>query len=197
MARTKNQGARRAQLITAAAQTILERGATETRLRDIAAEAGLTPTSVLYYYPDVRELFTAVFEQGMQTYCRRREESINQAVGAWDQLDACIHSGVPRPGETEDTSRLLVTLAPVALRDETALALQRDFLANQVVLYQRILQVGQDEGTFQLTAPAAQLARDFVALEDGYVLSVLTGTQTADEVEQRLRQHARLVTTTA
>ncbi|MER5453032.1 TetR family transcriptional regulator [Streptomyces sp. NPDC002764] len=67
MARPKNQAERRAQLIDATARTVVELGATATKLRDVARVAGVTPASVLYYYPDIQELFAAVFERSAAT----------------------------------------------------------------------------------------------------------------------------------
>lgn len=194
MARPKNQTARRAELIEAATKALLEHGATNARLRDIAEAAGVTPASVLYYYPDIQELFTAVFERGGATYCRLREEQIAAARGAQEQLAACIHSGVPWPGHAEQTSRLLYELFPVALRNEAAAEQQRSFIARQAALYQHVLERGLQTGEFHLAAPAADLARSFVALEDGYCLDVLVGAATAAEVEQRLLTHARITT---
>lgn len=192
MPRPRNQTARRAQLIAAAAQAVLEHGAAQARLRDIAAQAGLTPASVLYYYPDVHELFTAVLAQGTATYGERREQDIARFTTARDRLRACIRSGVPRPGETEETSRLLYELAPVVLRNKAAAEDNKRFIDRQTELYRQVLEDGARSGEFELAAPADVLARSFVALEDGYGMHVLVGDLTADEVERRLLLHARL-----
>ncbi|SFJ40487.1 TetR/AcrR family transcriptional regulator [Amycolatopsis sacchari] len=192
MPRPRNQTARRAQLIAAATQTVLEHGAAQARLRDIAQQAGLTPASVLYYYPDVHELFTAVLTQGSVTYCEGREQEIARFSTAADRLRACIRSGVPRPGETADASRVLYELAPVVLRNETAAAEYKRFIDRQTALYHRVLTDGERSGEFRPVDDVAVLARSFVALEDGYGLDVLTGDLAADEVERRLLLHARL-----
>ncbi|GHF96138.1 TetR/AcrR family transcriptional regulator [Streptomyces thermodiastaticus] len=194
MPRPRNQAARRAQLVEAAAHTVVERGLTNARLRDIAARAGVTPASVLYYYADVNELLAAVFEQGTETYVLRRRTAVEACAGSWDRLAACIASGVPYPGEAETASRLLYELLPVAFRNEAAGERQRTFLVQQTELYRRVLQEGEDSGDFRLTAPAGFLARGFVALEDGYGIDVLSGAATAQDIEERLLHHARLVT---
>lgn len=194
MARPKNQALRRAQLLEAATRAVLDHGSTGTRLRDIAEQAGVTPASVLYYYPDMRELFTAVHERGLTTYCEHREQQTAQHEDVTGRLRACIRCGVPRPGETEQTSRLLYELQSVALRDETAAAQQRTFVERQTSLYEAILEEGERSRQFRLVAPAAVLARSFVALEDGYGMDILTGAATADDVERRLLLHASTVT---
>ncbi|MFE5393275.1 TetR/AcrR family transcriptional regulator [Streptomyces sp. NPDC056568] len=194
MPRPRNQTARRAQLVRAAAQAVLDRGVTNARLRDIAAQAGLTPASVLYYYPDINDLLVAVFEQGTETYVLRRREAVAAAPTAWAGLAACVTSGIPFPGEAETTSRLLFELLPVTFRGETAGARQRAFVAQQTDLYRQVLDAGAESGEFRLQAPSEFLARAIVALEDGYCIDILSGAATAEQVEERLLCHARLMT---
>ena len=194
MPRPRDQVARRAQLVEAAAQAVISRGAANARLRDVAAAAGLTPASVLYYYPDLGELLAAVFERGTQTYIVHRRASVDAADGAWSRLLACIRSGVPFPGENEVTSRLLYELLPVTFRNEAAKAQQRRFVADQAALYRQVLEEGAASGDFELVDDAAFLARGFVALEDGYGIEVLSEEATAQHVHDLLVRHARLVT---
>lgn len=194
MPRPRDQAARRAQLVEAAAQAVISRGAAHARLRDVAAEAGLTPASVLYYYPDLGELLAAVFERGTRTYIEHRRESVDAAHGAWARLQACIRSGVPFPGDAEMTSRLLYELLPVTFRNESANHRQRRFVADQAELYRQILADGAASGEFDLVDDAAFLARGFVALEDGYGIEVLSNEAGAEQVYDLLVRHARLVT---
>jgi AcrR family transcriptional regulator len=194
MARPRNQTKRRDELINAAAQAVLQHGAAGMKLADIAQEAGLTSASVLYYYPDVRDLFTAVFEQGSLEYCLRREERVARALNPREKLRECIHSGVPRPGSSEEASRILYELMPVVLRNEAAAAQYTSFVNRQAALYEVILEEGRASGDFSLLTPAKEVARNFVALEDGYGINVLTGAMTADEVEETLVLYARSAT---
>jgi AcrR family transcriptional regulator len=190
MARPRNQAARRDQLVAAAGRVLLDRGSSAARLADIASEAGVTPAAVLYYYQDVDELFSEVFLQGVTEYCDRREARIEAESDPEAQLRACIHSGVPWPGESESASRILVELIPVYLRNKNAARQQSAFVQRQTNLYKGILERGADDGTFTLAAPAAFLARSFVALEDGLVMDVLLGDLTPDDEYQFLINHA-------
>ena len=58
--RPRNQAERRRQLANAGRHVLLERGAVGLRVKDIAERAGITPSSVLYYYPRIDELMMAV-----------------------------------------------------------------------------------------------------------------------------------------
>jgi AcrR family transcriptional regulator len=193
MARPKNQSKRRDQLVEATSNAVLLHGAAAMRLTDIAAEAGLAPSSVLYYYPDVRELYTAVFTQGAIQYCELRETSVADELTPEERLFACIRSGVPRPGAAADTSRLLYELAPIVLRNEAAAAGYETLIARQTALYESVLDACAASGRFTLLMPAALLARSFVALEDGYGIDVLTGAITPDEEEGFLLRYARIM----
>jgi AcrR family transcriptional regulator len=194
MARPRNQAERRAQLIDATARTVVDLGATATKLRDVAKAAGVTPASVLYYYADIQELFAAVFERSAATYFVSREKAIAAAEGPVARLRACIHTGVPWPGEGEESTRLLFELFPVALRNEGAADRQRLFIDQQIELYRHVLELGEESGEFTLADDAHALGRSFVALEDGYAMDLLVGSAAAQDIEDRLLTHARIVT---
>ncbi|MGX1316456.1 AcrR family transcriptional regulator [Streptomyces calvus] len=194
MPRPRNQAERRAQLIDAAARAVMSIGATAVKLRDVAAEADVTPASVLYYYSDLQELFSAVFDHAAATYLVIRKDAMAAAEGPVEQLRACIHSGVPWPGKGEESTRLLFELFPVALRNEAVAQAHRLFFGRQTELYRQVLAHGRDTGEFALTAEPLALGRSFVALEDGYAMDLLVGTATAEEIEARLSAHARMVT---
>ena len=193
MARPKDQKKRREQLITATANAVLLHGSTEMRLADIAEEAGLASASVLYYYPDVQELFTAVFEKGSIQYCEEREAHVAQETAPLQRLHACIRSGIPRPGAAEEASRILYELTPIVLRNESAAAQHETFITRQATLYEGVLEECQATGQYRLLMPAKILARSFVALEDGYGIDVLTGAITADQEEEWLLQYAHTI----
>ncbi|MBY8878268.1 TetR/AcrR family transcriptional regulator [Actinacidiphila acidipaludis] len=194
MVRPRNQAERRAQLIDATARTVVDLGAPATKLRDVARAAGVTPASVLYYYADIHELFAAVFERSAATYFVTRSEAIADAEGPTARLRACIHSGVPWPGQAEESTRLLFELFPVALRNESAAERHRLFADQQAGLYRDVLESGQASGDFALAGDADALGRSFVALEDGYAMDLLIGIVDPREIENRLLDHARLVT---
>lgn len=193
MARPKDQTKRRDQLVAATATAVLQRGSTEMRLTDIAQEAGLSPASVLYYYPDVQELFMAVFAQGGRQYCEQRESRVAEESTPWARLQTCIHSGIPWPGPAEEASRILYELMPIVLRNETAATRYHELIVRQVVLYQRVLEECEASGQFRLLMPPEVLARSFVALEDGYGVEVLTGATTPEEEEAWLLHYAQTV----
>ena len=193
MARPKEQTKRRDQLVAAAGSAVLHHGSNSLRLADIAEEAGLTSASVLYYYPDVRELYTAVFAQGSDEYCTHREARVAQETTPESKLAACIRSGIPWPGEAEEASRILYELTPIVLRNEAAAAENASLIARQSALYEQVLAECEASGRFRLLMPPDALARSFVALEDGYGVNVLTGDLSPEQEEQWLLDYARIM----
>src|SRR3954454_13667568 len=84
--RPKDQSARREQLMAAARQVLLERGAVGLRVKDVAERAGLAPSSVLYYYPDVGDLLLEVARSAMERYAEDRAAAVREAEGAIPRL---------------------------------------------------------------------------------------------------------------
>ncbi len=102
MARRKDQAARRRQLAQAAGRAIAARGIGGVRLKDVAAEAGLSSQSVLYYYPDLRQLVEHAIEHTLERFAQRRAA----AAAAIDNPRAALISTIrpaSLPGQTTRT----------------------------------------------------------------------------------------------
>jgi AcrR family transcriptional regulator len=172
--RRKDQARRRAQLVVAARAVLLDRGALGLRVKDVAERAGLTPSSVLYYYPDLADLLLEVTREAMHRYAERRDEAIRELADPAAQLRLAIHLGVPT-GPDDEESRLLYELDALTGTSQAFAALSASFFDRQVALYERVLERGAESGAFVLTAGVQTLARGLVALEDGLGLQVVLG----------------------
>src|SRR3954465_4185754 len=100
--RRKDQTARRQQLTDAARQVLLERGAVGVRVKDVAERAGLAPSSVLYYYPNLDDLLLEVWREAMPRYAERRAEAVRELSDAPDQLRLAIRLGIPTGPDDEE-----------------------------------------------------------------------------------------------
>jgi AcrR family transcriptional regulator len=179
--RRKDQGRRRAQLVGAARAVLLERGALGLRVKDIAERAGLAPSSVLYYYPDLGDLLLDVSREAMRRYGERRAEAIRELADPAAALRLAIRLGVPT-GPDDEESRLLYELDALTGSSKVFATLSAAFFDRQVMLYQRLLERGADSGAFTLGADPETLARGLVALEDGLGLQVVLGHPGIDGV---------------
>src|SRR4051794_16149029 len=88
--RRKNQAERRDQLTRAARQVLLERGAVGVRVKDVAERAGLAPSSVLYYYPNLDELLIEVSRGAIERFTERRAAAVRRVEAPARQLRLAI-----------------------------------------------------------------------------------------------------------
>ena len=170
--RKKDQGRRRAQLAAAAREVLLERGALGLRVKDVAARAGLAPSSVLYYYPDLADLLLEVSRDAMQRYGERRAQAVRKLAEPSSKLRLAIHLGVPT-GPDDEESRLLYELDALTGSSAVFATLSAAFFDRQVMLYESLLERGAEARVFELEADPETLARGLVALEDGLGLQVV------------------------
>jgi AcrR family transcriptional regulator len=177
--RRKNQAERRDQLARAARQVLLERGAVGVRVKDVAERAGLAPSSVLYYYPNLDELLIEVSRGAIERFTERRAAAVRRAEGPARQLRLAIHLGVPS-GPDDTDSRLLYELDAFTGTSPAFGILTASYFDRQAVLYESILDAGARDGGFELTADGLAIARGLVALEDGLGLQVVIGHPAID-----------------
>src|SRR3954453_5560807 len=180
--RPRNQAHRRRQLANAGRRVLLERGAVGLRVKDIAERAGITPSSVLYYYPRLDELMIEVSREAMERYAEKRSTRVRALADPVDQLRLTIELGVPT-GPDDDESRLLYELDAFVGSSPAFRVLSSAFFDRQVTLYEQVLETGAARGAFRLAAPAGSLARGIVAMEDGLGLQVVIGHPGLDSAE--------------
>ena len=68
MARPKEQTARRAELVAAAGRAVVRRGVRGLRVKDVAAEAGISAGLVSYYFPDLDDLLVDLHEHSVDRF---------------------------------------------------------------------------------------------------------------------------------
>ena len=102
MPRPKNQAARRGQLKQAAKRAIAARGIEGVRIKDVAIEAGLSPQSVLYYYPELDTLIEEAIQHVVERFAERRRETADGIGDPRAALVAMIKAGLPTGPDDED-----------------------------------------------------------------------------------------------
>lgn len=185
MARPRNQEKRRRELMSAAHHVVSRKGMADAKLRDVAAEAGLTPGAVLYYFENLDGLFFAAYERAVERFCVEREEAVAAAPDPRTALETAIRLGVPT-GPEDSEIRLLYEFEAVAFRSPDCARLMADYVERQVDMYAGLLESGVAAGAFSLREDARTVARNLIALEDGHGVYVLTGQVTPAQVERML-----------
>lgn len=180
MARPKNQGARRLELVQAAKQAIAERGLTGLRAVDVAARTKLSPGTVAYYYPDLGELVQEVHRDAVSRFYWNRLGEAQSGDEPRAKLRRMIRSGIPLSRDDVDF-QVLNELHTHAFRDEYHGRLMARLFEQEVSLYASVLEEGERLGQFEMRLPVAAAASNLVALEDAYGLHYLGGTPLSTE----------------
>jgi AcrR family transcriptional regulator len=193
MARRKDQADRRRQLAQAAGRAIIARGIGGVRLKDVAAEAGLSSQSVLYYYPDLRELVEHAIQHTLERFGQRRAAAAAVIDDPRAALISTIEAGLPAGPDDEDL-RILYEAAGYFRDDHTLGDRIRAMTAKQVEVYQRILEQGQARGEFELADTSEAIARNLIALEDAYGLYIIGGAPIVDDAVRQILSFASMAT---
>jgi AcrR family transcriptional regulator len=131
VARRKDQAARRRQLKQAARRAIASRGVEGVRVKDIAAEAGLSSQAVLYYYPDLDDLIEEAIQHTLERFAERRFEAAERSDDPRRALVEAIAAGLPAGADDEDL-RVLYGAAAY-FRDKPALGDSSEAIARNIV----------------------------------------------------------------
>jgi AcrR family transcriptional regulator len=193
MARPKDQHARRESIRSAALQALAARGVAGVRLKDVAKEAGLSPATVLYYYPDMADLLHEVLQDAMDRFYERRREAIAGIDDARERLVATIRAGLPT-GPDDTGVRLAWDAIAIELHNPTLAEFDRLYVERQTDLYERVLELGVTQGHFVLPNEARDVATNLVALEDYHGLRVVLGWCSVDQASQLIVDYAALAT---
>lgn len=195
MARRKDQTARRDHLIQSTLETIASRGLSGLSLKSIAEAAGISPRLIAYYYPDLDDLVEATYQAATERYFWSRQSALEGDAGPRTKLARLMHSGLPRDGDRL-LSQVLNEMSVNAGRNAMHATLMTLLFDREVSLYTSVLEAGRRSGDFDLTEPVAQIARNFVALEDALGLHLLGKNSSLDVecADHQLVSYARTVT---
>lgn len=180
MARPKRQGERRRQLARATQRVVARYGLEGAKLSRIAAEAGLTPGSILYYYPDIDELVLEAVNLSMRRFYEERARMIEALEDEpVTRLVRMIESGLPSDGEDVEV-RLFCQMGGAAGSNPLAATMLTALYDRQVSLYQVVLEQGRAGGVFTIPGSTLSAARNLVALEDAYGYRIVAGHGSID-----------------
>ncbi|HEY7660474.1 MAG TPA: TetR/AcrR family transcriptional regulator [Actinomycetota bacterium] len=167
---------RHQEILDAAARVITERGLAETRISDIAEQAGVSPGLILYYFDSKDRLLSEALTYANDQFYLRTSREIRRIPSARDQLRRLIDLSVP--GYLAEFGRLdewalWIEVWVRALRDP-------EMAKDREVLDQRwraqiadIVRGGQASGEFGSSADPEELALRIASLIDGLAIQVI------------------------
>ncbi len=139
----------------------------DVQLKQVAAEAGLTPGAVLYHFPDIQTLLVEANRAGMERFYDARLRAIAGIPEPERKLVMTIESGLPVDSD-DPAVKLMCELGGAAARYPAYAVMLTALYDRQVAMYQVILETGAAQGVFALSSPSLTIARNIVALEDAY-----------------------------
>ena len=144
MARPRLDHVRKAQILTAAAAVLSERGYANTRVVDIAKAAGTSPAAILYWFDGKQGLLAEALALRELEFHDRYTVRIEQAATASLQLRILIEAMIRHYDWA-----LWMELCVLALRD-TAAAAERDRMDRRwrAMLLRKVISDGQQQGEF-------------------------------------------------
>jgi AcrR family transcriptional regulator len=193
VARTRDQEARRKQLVAAARDVVAEKGVAAVQLRDVAKAADLTPGAVPYYYEDLHQLLQQVYEAATRRFSFDRERAIAATDAPAQRLGTALRMAVPS-GPDDAELRMLFEFDAMIFGDPRYLTYAREYLDRQVRMYEQVLHSGTTAGAFTLHGSVGDIARNLLALEDSHGFSVLIGALGPDEMLRLLQNYAAAAT---
>ena len=172
---TRNKD-RHQEIVDAAARVITERGLAETRISDIARQAGVSPGLILYYFDSKDRLLAEALTYANDQFYLRASREIRRLPSARDQLrrliDLSVPGLLPEYGRLDEWA-LWIEVWVRALRDQ-------EMAKDREVLDQRwraqiaeIVRGGQASGEFTTELTAEELALRLAALIDGLAIQVI------------------------
>ena len=85
---------RRAQIIAAAKERLIERGVEGLVLRDISSELGITHGNLQYYFPTKNDLIKAIFDEEVEEYTTALLESMEASSDPSDIISNIVDSNM-------------------------------------------------------------------------------------------------------
>lgn len=179
MTRPKTKTDRRRLLIDAAETMIARRGVASVTLREVANEAGMSSSALLYYYPAMKDLLDDVQRQAAERFWTLRAAAVAEIADPRQKLKAMIRNGIPE-GPDDRLCRLLYELGAYSRSDPAYAARHIALFERQVAIYVGILEAGAALGAFELRATSDAIARALVVLEDGLGLHLINMVPAVD-----------------
>jgi len=159
----------------AACRAFAARGASATRIADIAREAGVSSAIIHYYYKSKDEVLLAALQWANEHTTRRLHELRGQTTDPIDLLRRTLELAVPAEGVLRDEYVLWIETW-ARMRLQPRLLAECVAMSDRWTLFiEELIDEGARAGAFHPVAPAAEIAQRTVALSDGLSFRSVVG----------------------
>lgn len=189
MARPNVEAERREQILRSASRTIAQRGIKSLRIADVAADAGVSPGIIHYYFTNKQTLTRAAFERNFEHSLARRADILNSTDDAPQKLRAIVDAYLPSGDETVEAWHVWAELWVEGLHDLDLQKLNEGAYGEWRGIISMIIRAGQSAGQIAPGDPI-EIANMLVALLDGLALQVLVGSRAMNLERMRRTCHS-------
>jgi AcrR family transcriptional regulator len=159
---------RRPAILAAAAEVIRERGLENARVADVAARAGTSSASVLYYFASKGELLNEALTTAEERYYVELRHELGQIESARERLVKIVGGGA---SEGDYDAALWMELWAKALRDPELAATRADLDGRWREAIAEVVRYGQQRGEFGPVEPES-FAAVLASLLDGLAVQI-------------------------
>jgi AcrR family transcriptional regulator len=159
---------RRPAMLSAAAEVIRERGLENARVSDVAARAGTSAPSVLYYFETKAELLKEALTSAEEEYYDDLERELDGIESARERLARIVAGGA---GDGDYDASLWMELWARALRDPELAATRAELDGRWRRAITDVIQYGQERGEFG-EVEAEDFAMLLSSLLDGLAVQI-------------------------
>jgi AcrR family transcriptional regulator len=185
--RTEQVDRRRAQLLAAAYQVVLDRGLANIRIADVAQATKVSGGLVHYHFATKDALLTEMMRSAARQDIDRLHEIAGGRGSAVERLDRVMREYVPA-ADGDQSWLLWVDAWGAGLRDESLRAISEELDGMWAAALEDVLRDGARTGEFDCPDPAASAVR-LASLLDGLGLRVTLGRKGMSRT--RMVEHAR------
>jgi AcrR family transcriptional regulator len=169
---------RRARVLEAAAQALLQRGFAETRIADIADRAGMSPGHVMYYFASKEQLLLEALRFREEALFYADIAGVPEGAGAWERLERWIERSIPSGAGDEQWS-LWLELWARAVHDPQIAGMLEERDQRWTSALREIVDVGLAAGIFRSADPGRFVDR-LSALITGWAVPITAGAPGID-----------------
>jgi AcrR family transcriptional regulator len=163
------------QILAAASRAIQQRGFANTRIADIAREAGMS-TGAIHYYFDVKdEVLIAALKWASERLFDRLDELSRAAASERERLAQVFEVAVPIPGPRRGEYILWIELWVRALQDPRLLPACEALSKRWRAYFYEPVRRGAESGEFTPVSEPDEVAERIIALVDGLGFELLLG----------------------
>jgi AcrR family transcriptional regulator len=163
------------QILAAASRAIQRRGFANTRIADIAREAGMS-TGAIHYYFDVKdEVLTAALKWASERLFDKLDALSLGATSERERLAQAIEVAVPEPGPRRGEYVLWIELWVRALQEPQLLPVCEELSRRWRSYFYDPVRRGAESGEFETVADPDEVAERLIALVDGLGFELLLG----------------------